>query len=149
MTNLPPSNELQSRDAEHLRILAICHVVVGVLAVAAIGFLALHYVMMHTFFDNPELWKNGHGTPPPKEFIALFAWFYVIGGVMCVLAAAANLASAYCIHRRTCRTLSLVVAGCDCLQFPFGTALGVFTLITLTRDSVKAVYAQADPPPAR
>jgi hypothetical protein len=36
---------------------------------------------------------------------------------------------------------SLVVTGITCLSFPFGTALGVFTIIVLTRGSVRQLYA--------
>jgi hypothetical protein len=36
------------------------------------------------------------------------------------------------IHRRVNRTFSIVIAGINCLHF-FGTALGIFTLIVLTR----------------
>jgi hypothetical protein len=34
------------------------------------------------------------------------------------------------------------VAGLNCIQIPLGTALGVFTIMVLTRDSVEAVYQQ-------
>jgi hypothetical protein len=35
---------------------------------------------------------------------------------------------------------SLVIAGVQCMFAPFGTALGVFTIIVLTRDSVRRQY---------
>jgi hypothetical protein len=34
----------------------------------------------------------------------------------------------------------MVIAGINCLSFPFGTALGIFTLIVLSRESVQALY---------
>ena len=34
----------------------------------------------------------------------------------------------------------LVVACVECLFMPFGTVLGVFTIIVLSRDSVKALF---------
>jgi hypothetical protein len=35
---------------------------------------------------------------------------------------------------------SIVVAGVNCLQIPFGTALGVFTMMVLLRDTVRQSY---------
>jgi hypothetical protein len=43
---------------------------------------------------------------------------------------------------------SLVIAGLNCIQIPFGTALGVFTIIVLLRDSVREAYAAGATPPA-
>lgn len=36
---------------------------------------------------------------------------------------------------------ALVVAGLDCVRIPVGTALGVFTISVLLRDSVRQSYA--------
>jgi hypothetical protein len=44
------------------------------------------------------------------------------------------------IKKRKNRTFSFVVAAMNCLQFPFGTALGVFTFIVLARPTVKSSY---------
>lgn len=35
---------------------------------------------------------------------------------------------------------TLIVSGLNCLQIPFGTVLGVFTLVVLLRDSVREAY---------
>jgi hypothetical protein len=59
---------------------------------------------------------------------------------MIVSAGICNLLSAIFIQQRRARMFSLIVAGLDCLCFPFGTALGVFTLIVLVRSSVEELY---------
>ena len=142
MADLPPlMRDQRKADADHLRLLAVFHFVVAGLSLAGIGFLALHYTFMHVFFENPEIWKNPKGGgPPPAEFFAIFKWFYAIFGVLLVTAAVANLLSGLFIRKRKHRIFSLVVAGLDCLQIPFGTVLGVFTFIVLLRDSVREIY---------
>jgi hypothetical protein len=35
---------------------------------------------------------------------------------------------------------SFILACIECLSMPFGTILGVFTIIILSKDSVKALY---------
>jgi hypothetical protein len=88
------------------------------------------------------MWKNAKNgaQPPPKEFFAIFKWFYAFMGTMTVGAGLANLISGFCILRRRARTFSLIIAGVSCLGFPFGTVLGVFTLVVLLRDSVREEY---------
>jgi len=68
--------------------------------------------------------------PPPKEFFALFRWFYIFMGGCIVLAGFTNLISGFFILQRRGRLFSLIVAGFNCLCFPFGTVLGVFTFMS-------------------
>jgi hypothetical protein len=46
------------------------------------------------------------------------------------------------LRKRRHRTLSFVMACLTCINIPLGTALGVFTLVVLSRPSVKALYDQ-------
>lgn len=145
MTTLPPPIPRQeTSDGDHLRLIAVFHYVFAGFAVLGLGFLFVHYTIMSTVFDNPEMWKNAKGTPPPPQFFAAFKWFYLFFGVIVVLGGVANLVSARCIQKRRGRMFSLVVAGISCLQIPFGTALGVFTFIVLLRESVRGLYAQSE-----
>ena len=71
--------------------------------------------------------------------------FAIFGGIFMVIGLATTVAlviSGLGLRRRRRRTLSFVVACLICLNVPFGTALGVFTLIVLSRASVKALYDQ-------
>lgn len=129
-----------------MRTLAICHYVCAGLAIAGIGFLVLHYSLMKMVFANPKIWENAKEPPPfdPVEFFALFQWFYLIMGVLMIVAGVLTLVSGRFIHRRVHRTFSLVIAALNCLHFPFGTALGVFTLVILSRDSVRRLYENSN-----
>jgi hypothetical protein len=44
------------------------------------------------------------------------------------------------LRRRTHRTFCLAVAAVSCLFTPFGTVLGVFTLIVLSREGVRQAF---------
>ena len=128
-------------DADHLRLLSIFHFVGAGLAVLALGFLAMHYLFLHAFLENPDMWKNQKGAvPPPKEFFAIFRWLYVVFGAWLVASGILNLLSGLFIGRKRCRTFSLVVAFINCIHIPLGTVLGVFTIIVLLRPSVREVY---------
>lgn len=137
-------------DAGHLKLLAVFHFVLAGLSLFGLGFIFLHWLLMHSLFENPQMWANQKGGPPPQEFFAIFKWFYVIAAVFIVGGGIVNLISGFMIQKRRGRIFSLVVAGIDCLCFPFGVVLGIFTFIVLLRSSVEEAYnasSQTTPPP--
>lgn len=136
-SSLPPLLRDQRKvDVDHLKLLAVFHYVLAGLSLVGIAFLGLHFALMHAMMSMPQ--KTGQ--PPPEQFFAIFRWFYVFCGFCMVSGGALLLASGRCIARRKARVFSLAVAGLSCLMFPFGTALGVFTMIVLLRDSVVEIY---------
>lgn len=142
MNELPPLMRDQRKiDSEHLRLLGIFHFVLAGLSAVGIGFLFLHYTMMHLVMANPGAWKDAKGNGPnPEQFFAIFKWFYLVFGSLIIAGGIANFLSGLFIRRRINRVFSLVVAGLDCAMFPFGTVLGVFTLVVLLRESVREAY---------
>jgi hypothetical protein len=133
------------RDAEHLRLLSIFHYLVAVLD-ALLGCFAIIYVIMGAVFvGNPQMFTNhnGQGAPPPALFggvlIAFGAFFLLMGwGIAGLLACAGHFLS-----QRRHYTFCLVMACVSCLFMPFGTILGVFTILVLQRPQVRAMFGQA------
>ena len=90
-----------------------------------------------------------HGTPkageelPPEFlgwiFVGLGSFLFLLGIAMaiCILIAGR------CLSHCKCYTFTLVMACVECLFIPFGTILGVFTIIALSRESVKALFSAA------
>lgn len=77
----------------------------------------------------------------PKEIIPFFKAFYVLISGFLVILCVCNILSGHYIRKRKNRIFSFIIAGINCMQFPLGTALGVFTFIVLTRESVKMAYS--------
>ena len=141
MSELPPLLRDQRKiDADHLKLLSIFHFVGAGLALLAILFLIGHYAVFRTVFSNPKMWENQKQGPPPAAFFAIFKWFYLVGGVWFLSSGVLNLISGLCLRAKRHRTFSMVVACINCLHIPFGTVLGVFTLVVLIRDSVRELY---------
>lgn len=137
----PASEKQQIIDAEHIKLLAIFHFVVAGLALLGIGFVLFHYCMMSALFSNPEMWKAQKNVPPfPKDFLKMFVWFYVFFGLIFGTAGVLNLLSGLFLRQGRHRVFSIIVGALNCLQVPFGTVLGVFTIIVLSRDSVRQRY---------
>ena len=99
-------------DMGHIKLLAIFHVVVGCLALAGLGFVALHYMMMSTMLPMMErdmAKQHPPGLPPPAEFMQIFVWMYIFFAVILIIAGVLNLLSAYFMSRRS---ISLSAGGC-------------------------------------
>ncbi len=136
-----------NQEAEHLRLLAIFHYVVAGLA-ALFSFFPLLYTTIGTIF----IFAARHGTPKPGEELPpeFLGWIFVVVGALLFLLGIAMaiciLIAGRCLSRRKHYTFVLVMACIECLFIPFGTILGVFTIIALSRESVKALFAAAQTP---
>ncbi len=127
-----------SQDSEHLKLLAIFHyVVAGITALfACIPFLHFFMGLALTTGAFPD-------TDPEAQavgiFIMVFAGLFILAGW--TLAALIAFAGRN-LQKRTRYLYCLVMAGVECIFMPFGTVLGVFTIIVLMRDSVKPLFGR-------
>ena len=130
-----------NHDTEHLWLLAIFHYVVAALA-ALFSFFPLLYSAMGGFMLYAAHHPGPHNQEPPPAivgwiFIALGVLFFLIGLAMaiCILVAGRSLA------RQRHYWFAFIVACIECVFVPFGTILGVFTIIVLSRESVKTLFS--------
>jgi len=134
---IPPRND----DAQHLSILSICTFVyaglTAMLSLFGIVYVVLGVAMATAIPPGPA------GGPPPAAIGGVFAVFGAIFTLVGLAVTVALVFSGLGLRRRRRRTLSFVVACLVCINIPFGTLLGVFTLIVLSRPSVKALYDQS------
>jgi hypothetical protein len=128
-----------NQDQEHLKLLSVFHYVVGGIS-ALTALLPIFHLLFGIFILAMPLAMEGQGAPPP----AFIGWF-MIGIALFVIAsglamAGVILAAGHALSRRRRRIFCLVVAGVECLMVPYGTVLGVFTFIVLSRDSVRELF---------
>jgi hypothetical protein len=125
-----------SQDSEHLKLLAIFHyVVAGMTALfACIPFI--HFFMGLAMVSG-ALGVSDPEVRPIGIFLMVLAGLLILAGwTLATLIAYAGRN----LQRRRRYTYCLVVAGVECIFMPFGTVLGVFTIIVLMRDSVKELF---------
>lgn len=133
-----------NQDTEHVRLLAIFHYVVAGLA-ALLSLFPLIYTTIGAIF----VFVARHGTAKPGEELPpeFLGWIFVgIGSFLFLLGIAmviCILITGRCLSRRKGYSCALVMACIECLFVPFGTILGVFTIIVLSRESVKALFSTA------
>src|SRR5262245_9729409 len=134
-----------NQDEQQLRLLSIFHYVCAAIVAlfACIPLVHLFVGLMMVF--RPQSFGPGKEQPPEFVgwiFIGIGSTIILIGWTMAAVLAWAG----RCLNRRVHYTLCCVAAGVACMFMPFGTVLGVFTLIVLMRPSVKALFdAQAKP----
>jgi hypothetical protein len=139
---------------EHLRLLAIGYWVAGGMA-ALFSLFGLFYVCMGAMFAASFAKIPATSVPPNQPPAAFLPWIFVGIGLAIFLAGATFAAlrfwTAVCLKRRSSRTFCLVVAALTCLEFPYGTTLGVFTFIVLGKPSVIQMFGASlvAPPPVR
>src|SRR5262245_8959602 len=129
-------------DEEHLRLLTIGHYIAGGLCIAFASMFIFHFLFVVFMAANPDLFATSAGRrgAPPDGVMRVFA----VGIGLFILAGwsfgGLTIYVGRCIKRRARRTLTFVVACLNTIFIPVGTVLGVFTLIVLSRPSVRRLY---------
>jgi hypothetical protein len=128
-------------DVQNLNALAICHFIyAGLFGMVSLVFGA---ILLVTMLAAAGAATKAHGGPEAAAAIGIVDVILGIVVVLILTKAALIAYSGACIRKRRNRSLSFVMACLSCLNFPLGTALGVFTLVVLSRPSVKAIYDYA------
>jgi hypothetical protein len=126
-------------DLEHLRLLSIFHYVYAAFK-ALFACLPLIYLLMGSFLVAAGTSGKASGGPPLQIIGGVIA---VIGGVLSLLGwalAGCIFFAGRCLATRTHRTFCIVVAALCCPFMPLGTALGVFSLVVLTKPRVRQLF---------
>jgi hypothetical protein len=130
-----------TQDDEQLRLLSLFHYIVAGLAGLFSLFPIIHLVMgLFLVFGSESFFKDNHGQPPPTFigwFFVIIASFFIICGLTF---ASLVLTAGRFLAKRRHYTFCFVMAGIECIFMPFGTVLGVFTIIVLSRESVKKLF---------
>lgn len=134
-------------DEQHLRLLSIFHYVLGGMTALFSCFPVFHLAFGIMFLAAPHVLD---GPRPEQQMPAEVATFMgVMLTVIPLLIILTGWSLACCVvlaggflARRTHYTYCLVVAGISCIFVPMGTVLGVFTIIVLSRPSVKRLFGR-------
>ena len=143
VSEIPQQARDEIIDEEHLRLLTIGHYITGGFCIAFASIFIFHFIFVLIASANPEFFA-GHGAnapgAPPDGVMKVFA---VVLGLV-ILAGwtfgGLTIYAGRCIKRRAHRSFTFVIAALNLMFMPFGTVLGVFTLMVLSRANVKRLY---------
>lgn len=121
-----------------LSTLATLHYVYGAF-ICLLGLCLLGLVFAGVFLNSDWLQQQA-GEPPPLfvgTFLSSLGWILF---TLVELHGVLNFISAAKIQKHKGRTFSQVVAALNCLNIPFGIALGIYTFVVLGDKEVQGLY---------
>jgi hypothetical protein len=128
-------------DVRYLNLIAAFHIIAGLVA-GIFSCLPLINLSMglSMLSDIPKMIVQDIALSPfallPIMFTLLPILIMVIGWMFAV----AMLLNGYYIKNRLWHTYCLVIGGVETIFMPFGTILGVFTIIVLTKPNIKKLF---------
>jgi hypothetical protein len=133
-----------SQDEQHLNLLSLFHYIFGAMIALFACFPLIHVavgiLMLSGMLDGEDA--------PPRALglllVLLPAVFIFAGWVLAALVIVAGRK----LRRRASRMFCMVVAGVECMFMLFGTVLGVFTILVLSRESVRELFESGGDAPA-
>ncbi|UCD15904.1 MAG: hypothetical protein JSV34_02320 [Candidatus Omnitrophota bacterium] len=127
-------------NQEHLKLLSVFHYVVGALVAIFSSVFIMHLVLGIVFIVAPQNFADKGDLPP-----SFFGWIFAVMGGVAVFSgwifAICLIYAGRFLSRRKHYLFCLVIAALSCLFVPFGTILGVFTIVILSRPQVKEIFA--------
>lgn len=135
------------RDIDQVRLLSILYWVMAgfsILGMLVIG--AEWFVISLLFARTQEAQSQLGGSPAPFPV----TWFHIGFGAIelfILLSTIALMIAARRLWLFKWRMYCIVVAAIQCLSFPFGTALGVFTIVVLVREPTRGLFMGLRPLP--
>jgi hypothetical protein len=128
----------------NLNILSIFHYVFAGITGLTACFPIFHLIMGLTMLFG-DFYPQEVSPEMPFPFEVFGLMFTIIPAAIILLGWAFAIAAAisgYFLSKRRNYNYCLIIAGISCVFMPFGTILGVFTLVELLKDDVKALFSQ-------
>ena len=128
-------------EEHHLKLLSIFHYIVGGMTALFACIPLIHLGMGLAMVFLPESFANQPGQAPVPPFLGWI--FAAIGGGLFLSGqalAGCLLLNGWFIARRRHHRFVFITACIECMLFPYGTVLGVFTIIIVSRANVAALF---------
>jgi hypothetical protein len=130
-------------DEEQLRVLSVVHYVFGGIT-AFLSCFPLIYILLGIGFVTGAFKApaNGPGPTPPVEFGWLFVVIGALGLLLSWAVAISLIFAGQFLRLHKGYVFCMVVAAIQCLSVPFGTILGILTIVVLMRPTVQAMFGR-------
>ncbi len=129
-----------NRDSSHLTLLAVFYYVLGGVA-AFVSCIPIIHLGLGFSMATGVIGDGEPALPVVGSVMMIAACFVILLGWTF---AACLIATGRFLSQRRKYMFCLVVAAIACLSIPFGTVLGVFTIVVLMRESVQELFGVAN-----
>ncbi len=131
-------------DEEHLKLLSLFHYISGGLTLAfsfifVFQFIFLFILLKNLPNQNLDTIMTGGGNFD-TAFLNIFIYIWIFIFLIFIIFGILQILSARFIKQRKHRIFSFVIAILNLFSFPYGTVLGVMTIIVHNRYSVMELY---------
>ena len=131
-------------DEEHIRLLSVFHYISGALTLFVSLIFLLQFFIFSLIFDEimqglMDVALVGNYDFDPEIF-SLLIYLWIVLFFIFIAFGIAQLLSGKYLRAKKYRIFSFIVAILNILSFPYGTLLGVMTIIVLSRSSVIEMY---------
>jgi hypothetical protein len=125
-----------THDERVLDLLGVFHFVVGALMILGASIFLIHLAMGVAMVTG----QFPDADAPPQ----FMGWIFIVLPALVILAgwtlAGFIIHAGRSLRNRTRHGLCLAMAGIECIFMPFGTVLGIFTLVTLMKEDVRLLF---------
>jgi hypothetical protein len=131
-------------DEEHLRLLSLFHYIAGGITLFFSIVLLFQFLLLIVFWEGLIQQYEGHRFTSNNELdatilsIFFYIWLFIL--LIVITFGILEILSARFIKLQKHRTFSFIIAILNLLSIPYGTILGIMTIIVLSRNSVKEIY---------
>jgi len=131
-------------DEEHLKLLSIFHYISGALTlfvslIFLIQFFVFSFIFEEIMAGLSDFTMIGNYDFDPEIFsVLIFLWIVLF--FIFIAFGLAQILSGNFLRSKKHRIFSFIVAIISILSFPYGTILGVMTIIVLSRSSIIEIY---------
>lgn len=132
-------------DGQQLRLISLLSLIYGGVMVLFSCFFLLYVFMGEKLANDPKFFRSQTEAPPPF-FGQVVMIMGMTGFVLGLLRAGLSVYAGKCLRERKNWTWLMVIACFDCLSFPLGTGLGIFTIVVINRPSVRALFSETSSP---
>lgn len=138
-------------DHEHLRLLSIGYYISAAIT-ALFSMIGLMYAFMGAAIGLAVSKAASEAATQPNQpspqIVGLIFGAIGVGLFLAMIAMAAlKFYAGRCLKQRKSRTFCMVIAALSCLEIPYGTILGVFTILVLERPTVARLFGVFRPQP--
>src|ERR1700722_5961509 len=128
-------------DTEHLRLLTLFHYIQGgIWALTSCFFI--FYIFFGIIMTFGAAASHSHNAPP-AAFGLIFTAFGTAAVILGWSWSALTIYTGRCLAQRKHHLFCLIIAGISCILLPYGTILGIFTIMVLQRPTVQAMFEPA------
>lgn len=137
------ASDVREKDEGYLRMLATCFYVFAGLSFCFSSVFIMHVIVGIGLLSDPGFLATKPSEAPPPAFMGYVFTFMGAGAVLLGwICAGCSIYAARLLKERRGYTFLFIFSCIVCVNMPLGTVLGVFTILTLQRPSVKALFGQ-------